>query len=109
MTIRNARTQADRPDKQRPEGFARKVLSCGVARLVEQNERSTFVARLASEHFSCKRGSQRVLHQRARVSMAGLKVTVFGMNERKIRLRSVHSTRHGRSGIILCLYTSHTH
>src|SRR6266581_4903808 len=53
------------PAKHRPEGFARKVPSCGVARLVEQNERSTFVARLASEHFSCKRGSQRVLHQPA--------------------------------------------
>src|SRR5204862_7465655 len=55
------------PAKHRPEGFARKVPSCGVARLVEQNERSTFVARLASEHFSCKRGSQRVLHQPARL------------------------------------------
>src|SRR6266850_3723927 len=64
-TIRKARNKADRPAKHRPEGFARKVLSCGVALLVEQNERSTFVARLASEHFSCKRGSQRVLHQPA--------------------------------------------
>src|SRR5712671_4273257 len=64
-TIRKARNKADRPAQQRPEGFARKVPSCGVALLVEQNERSTFVARLASEHFSCKRGSQRVLHQPA--------------------------------------------
>jgi hypothetical protein len=66
-TIRKARNKADRPAKHRPEGFARKVPSCGVALLVEQNERSTFVARLASEHFSCKRGSQRVLHQPASV------------------------------------------
>src|ERR1051326_7977528 len=65
MTIRKARHKADRPAKHRPEGFARKVPSCGVALLVEQNERSTFVARLASEHFSRKRGSQRVLHQPA--------------------------------------------
>src|SRR5260221_1043733 len=65
QSIRKARNKADRPAKHRPEGFARKVPSCGVARLVEQNERSTFVARLASEHFSCKRGSQRVLHQPA--------------------------------------------
>src|SRR4029079_4943336 len=66
-TIRKARKKADRSAKHRPEGFARKVPSCGVARLVEQNERSTFVARLASEHFSCKRGSQRVLHQPAKL------------------------------------------
>src|SRR4029077_18915398 len=67
-TIRKARNKADRPAKHRPEGFARKVPSCGVTHLVEQNERSTFVARLASEHFSCKRGSQRVLHQPASVA-----------------------------------------
>src|SRR6267142_4527371 len=60
------------PAKHRPEGFARKVPSCGVALLVEQNERSTFVARLASEHFSCKRGSQRVLHQPASLLAAAL-------------------------------------
>ncbi|HEV8518790.1 MAG TPA: hypothetical protein VGQ54_09455, partial [Burkholderiales bacterium] len=72
MTIRKARNKADRPAKHRPEGFARKVPSCGVALLVEQNERSTFVARLASEHFSCKRGSQRVLHQPARLWAAAL-------------------------------------
>ena len=35
MTIRKARNKADRPAKHRPEGFARKVPSCGVARLVE--------------------------------------------------------------------------
>src|SRR6185295_2779730 len=71
-TIRKARNKADRPAKHRPEGFARKVPSCGVARLVEQNGRSTFVARLASEHCSCKRGAQRVLHQPARLWAAAL-------------------------------------
>src|SRR5258706_5521886 len=81
MTIRNARNKADRPAKQRPEGFARKVPSCGVARLVEQNERSTFVARLASEHFSCKRGSQRVLHQPARPPNPGCNVSARGRSK----------------------------
>src|SRR6266478_3060226 len=77
QTIRKARNKADRPAKHRPGGFARKVPSCGVARLVEQNERSTFVARLASERFSCKRGSQRVLHQPAMLKQSASQVKRF--------------------------------
>src|SRR6185369_3284149 len=76
-----------------PEGFARKVPSCGVARLVEQNERSTFVARLASEHFSCKRGSQRVLHQPAGRHRA--KLTRSERTKKYLTLKSVQQKSHG--------------
>src|SRR5436190_10126600 len=71
------------PAKHRPEGFARKVPSCGVARLVEQNERSTFVARLASEHFSCKRGSQRVLYQPASADVQHRAISRRGRNRER--------------------------
>ena len=50
---------ARRPESRAPSGFARKMPICVVALLGIVVPATTFVARLASEHFSCKRGSRR--------------------------------------------------
>jgi len=55
--LREFRDKADRPESRAPYGLARKVPICVVALLGFVGSTTTFVARLASEHFGGQRDS----------------------------------------------------